>query len=77
MLMFAIFGILGGGLHLASWLALLWSRERKVWVNIALVLIVLMSFNTQNIIADVFFWLFPMMALTERAVPILIAKTRK
>ena len=77
MLMFAMFGILGGGLHLASWLALVWSRERKVWVNIALVLIVLMSFNTQNIIADVFFWLFPMMALTERAVPILIAKTRK
>ena len=77
MLMFAMFGILGGGLHLASWLALVWDRKRKIWVNIALVLIVLMSFNTQNIIADVFFWLFPMMALTERAVPYLNLKARK
>lgn len=77
MLMFAMFGIGGGALHLASWLALVWNRERKVWVNIALVLIVLMSFNTQNIIADVFFWLFPMMALTERVVPFLMKKARK
>ena len=77
MLMFAMFGIGGGALHLASWLALVWDRQRKVWVNIALVLIVLMSFNTQNIIADVFFWLFPMMALTERVVPFLISKARK
>ena len=77
MLMFALFGICGGALHLVSWLALVWDRERKVWVNIALVLIVLMSFNTQNIIADVFFWLFPIMALTERAVPPLSSKARK
>ena len=26
----------------------------------------LMSFNTQNLVADVFFWLFPCMALVER-----------
>ncbi len=76
MLMLSMFGILGGGLHLLSWLALVWDKERKLWVNAALVLIVLMSYNTQNIIANVFFWLFPMMALTERGLPLLM-KARK
>ena len=66
MLMFAMFGICGGGLHLVSWVALVWDRERRFWVNAALLIIVLMSFNTQNIIADVFFWLFPILALTEK-----------
>lgn len=76
MLMFAMFGILGGGLHLASWVALTWDTERKLWVNLSLLVIMLMSFNTQNIIADVFFWLFPIMALTEKGLP-LLNKARK
>lgn len=77
MLMFAMFGILGGGLHLASWVALTWDKERKVWVNVSLLVIMLMSFNTQNIIADVFFWLFPVMALTEKGLPLLKMKAGK
>lgn len=71
MLMFAIFGIFGGLFHVAGWVALVWEKERKVWVNLALLLILFMSFNTQNLIADVFFWLFPMMALVERGLPLL------
>ena len=77
MLMFAMFGILGGGLHLASWVALTWDKERKVWVNVSLLVIMLMSFNTQNIIADMFFWLFPVMALTEKGLPLLKLKAGK
>ena len=77
MLMFAMFGVLGGGLHLTSWVALVWDSERKVWVNVSLLVIMLMSFNTQNIIADVFFWLFPMMALTEKGLPLLKLKAGK
>lgn len=77
MLMFAMFGICGGGLHLASWVALVWSKNRKLWVNLALLMIMLMSFNTQNIIADVFFWLFPIMALTEKGLPLLTKKAGK
>ena len=69
MLMFAIYGVLGGIFHVISWLALVWTRERKLWVNLSLVLIVFLSFNTQNLIADTFFWMFPMMALTERVLP--------
>ena len=38
---------------------------------VILVLILFMSFNTQNLTWNMFFWLFPAMALTERLVPVL------
>lgn len=65
MILLAGFGILGGGLNLVSWLALVWKKERHVLVNLCYFVIMAMSFNTQNLIGDVFLWLFPMMALTE------------
>ncbi len=71
LVMFAISGLGGGILHVAGWIALVWRKEQKLWVNLALLVIVFMSFNTQNLTADVFFWLFPMMALTERGLPLL------
>ena len=70
MLMFAVFGILGGLLHTAGWVALVWDRQRKVWANLALLVVMFMSFNTQNLIADVFFWLLPMMALAQKGLPL-------
>jgi len=51
--------------RVVAWLTMIWERNRKLWVNLALVLILFVSFNTQNMIADLFFWLFPVMALTE------------
>ncbi|MDD5864125.1 MAG: hypothetical protein PUD80_05790 [Firmicutes bacterium] len=69
LILFAGFGVLGGSLSLAAWISLVWKRERKLWVNLALLVILLASFNTQNLIADVFFWLFPVMALVERVLP--------
>lgn len=65
MLMLAIFGLPGGLLHLAGWTALVWKTGRKLWVKLALLLVLLMAFNTQNLIADVFLWMMPTMALTE------------
>lgn len=62
-LMFAMFGLLGGSLHVAGWVALV--RKQKLWVGISLLLVLFMAFNTQNLIADLFLWLLPMMALTE------------
>ena len=52
--------------HVAAWLAMIWEKGRKLWVNLALVLILFVAFNTQNMIAELFFWLFPIMALTEK-----------
>lgn len=68
MILLAGFGILGGGLHVLSWVALVWRKERHILVNLCYFGILMMSFNTQNLIADVFLWLFPMMALTDGVV---------
>lgn len=66
MILYAGFGILGGTLNVIAWLALIWEKERKLWVNLLLIPVMFLSFNTQNLIADMFFWLFAYMALTER-----------
>ena len=74
-ILFASFGIVGGLLHVASWVALVWRKERSVLMNLILMVIVFVPFNTQNVIHDMFFWMFPIMALTERGLP-LISKGR-
>ncbi len=74
MILYAILGILGGSWNVLAWMALLWKKERHFLMNLVLMGILFLSFNTQNLIADVFFWLFPMMALTER---ILIFERKK
>ena len=71
LLLFAILGLMGGTLNVAAWIALLWKRERKIIGNLILMVTMFMSFNTQNLTANVFFWLFPMMALVERGLPLL------
>lgn len=70
-ILLAGFGILAGGVHLLAWMALVWKRERNILANLGYFVILAMSFNTQNLIADVFLWLFPMMALTEKTLPLL------
>lgn len=74
LLLYAILGAAGGTLNVAAWVALVWEKERKIWVNLALLLIFFMAFNTQNLITDIFFWLFPVMALLERGLPLLKGK---
>jgi hypothetical protein len=69
LILYNIFGVLGGTLNVAGWVALVWSKERKPIVNILLLLAVFMSFNTQNLTWNIFFWLFPAMALTESVIP--------
>ena len=71
LLLFAILGIMGGTLNVVAWIALLWKRERKIIGNLILMVTMFMSFNTQNLVANVFFWLFPMMALVERGLPLI------
>ena len=73
-LLFAVYGILGGLLHVAGFGALVWDKERHFLLNGMLVLILLMAVNTQNFTTDVFFWLFPTMALMERGIPLLKRK---
>lgn len=70
-ILFAVFGIFGGIVHVLSWAALVWKKERHWLANLILLGIVFVPFNTQNVIHDMFFWLFPVMALVERGLPLL------
>lgn len=70
MILYAILGVLGGSVHVAAWVALAWDRKRNVLANVFLLVILFMSFNTQNLTADFFFWLFPTMALVEKGLPL-------
>lgn len=71
LLLYAMGGIACGSLNVAAWVALAWERKRSIGGNLLLLLILFLSFNTQNLIANVYFWLFPMMALVERGLPVL------
>ncbi len=71
LILFAMLGIFGGTLNVLAWASLTWKRERSLVGNGVLLVILFMSFNTQNLVADVFFWLFPMLALTLRGLPLL------
>ena len=62
-IIFAVFGIVGGCVHVLSWVALAWKKERHWMMNLILMLILFIPFNTQNVIMDMFFWLFPIMAM--------------
>lgn len=77
LLLYAIGGIACGSLNVLAWVALLWKRKRSLIGNLVLLLALFMSFNTQNLIANVYFWLFPMMALTERGLPMLKKRSKK
>ncbi len=77
LLLYAIGGIVCGTLNVAAWVALAWKRNRNVFGNLVLLVILFMSFNTQNLIANVYFWLFPMMALVERGLPALKFAAKK
>ena len=65
-ILFAVFGVVCGCVHVLSWVALAWKRNRHWAMNLLLMLILFVPFNTQNVIADMFFWMFPMMALSEQ-----------
>lgn len=69
LILYAVYGVFGGTLNVACWVALVWKKERQLWANLALLLVLFMGFNTQNLTWDLYFWLFPAMALVERAVP--------
>ena len=76
-ILFAVFGILGGCVHVLSWTALAWKKERHWLMNLFLMLILFIPFNTQNVMPDMFFWLFPMMALSERCLMYMDARRNR
>lgn len=73
-ILFASFGIFMGAVHVLSWVALAWRKDRSVIMNLILMVILFVPFNTQNVIHDIYFWLFPLMALVEKGLPMLRKK---
>lgn len=71
MLLYACGGFAVGTIHVLSWVALVWNREKHWLINLGLLVVVLMSFNTQNLMANLYLWLLPTMALVERGIPML------
>lgn len=69
-ILFAVLGIFGGLYHVLGWVVLVWKRERPVITWLLLGLILAMAINTQNMIANVFLWLFPTMAMVEKLLPL-------
>lgn len=68
-ILFAVFGIVMGCVHVLSWAAFVWKKERHVLMNLFLMVILFIPFNTQNVIMDMFFWMFPVMALAQWCLP--------
>ena len=69
-ILFAALGIAGGCIHVLSWAALAWKKDRHWVMNLVLLVILFVPFNTQNVMHDMFFWMFPVMALVERGIPV-------
>lgn len=77
LVMLAGFGIPGCLLHIAGWVFLVWKRERNPIANLGLLAVLFMGFNTQNLTWDLYFWLFPTMAMLEYLLPILPKQNRE
>lgn len=68
-ILLAVLGLLGGGINIAGWFALVWEKKRHWIGNCILTLILALSFNTCNIVTNPFFWLFPMMGICQYWLP--------
>ena len=73
-ILFAIWGIAGGLFHIACWFALVWKKNSTVITSLMILFLLAFSINSQGFVADLFIWLFPVMALSERVLPCLPGK---
>lgn len=64
-ILFAILGIFSGWLHVIAWLCLVLRGKGHIVTKLLCLLALAVTFNTQNLISDPYFWIFPIMALIE------------
>lgn len=70
-------GILAGAFHILGWLCLAVRGKGRPWARAVCLAALALSFNTQNLVADVWLWVFPVMALTEWMGPKLSNRKRR
>lgn len=64
-ILFAILGIFSGWLHVIAWLCLVLRGKGHLATKLLCLLALAITFNTQNLISDPYFWIFPILALIE------------
>lgn len=64
-ILFAILGVISGWLHVIAWACLVFRGKGHVVSRLVCLLALAITFNTQNLIAEPYLWIFPIMALTE------------
>lgn len=64
-ILFAILGGISGWLHVVAWACLVFRGKGHVVSKLVFLLALAITFNTQNLIAEPYLWIFPIMALTE------------
>ena len=70
-ILFAIWGIAGGVFHVVCWFALVWKKNSGSLTSLMILFLLAFSINSQGFVADLFIWLFPVMALSQRVLPCL------
>ncbi len=68
-ILFAMLGFVGGAYHVAGWFCLVWQEKKRWLAQLCILGILAMSFNTCNVMWDLYFWLFPTMAICEKWLP--------
>lgn len=69
-ILFGVLGMISGWLNLFGWVTLVFRGSGKLPIKLVSLAALAVTFNTENLITNPFFWLFPILALTEGLLPL-------
>ena len=69
-ILFGILGLLFGWLNLFGWVTLVFRGRGHLPMKLVCLVTLAATFNTENLITNPYFWLFPILALTEGLLPL-------
>lgn len=69
-ILFGILGLLFGWLNLFGWVTLVFRGRGHLPMKLVCLATLAATFNTENLITNPYFWLFPILALTEGLLPL-------
>ncbi len=73
-ILFGVLGMISGWLNLFGWVTLVFRGKGKLPMKLVCLAALAVTFNTENLITNPFFWLFPILALTEGLLPLFAGK---
>lgn len=76
-ILFGILGMLFGWFNLFGWVTFVFKGKGSLPMKLVCLVTLAATFNTENLITNPYFWLFPILALTEGLLPLANAPTRK